>query len=743
MDIRYTRCVSEVFGFLKEYECQNCKQSKVTVEGRCSNGEVKMTSLIKKSVSDSVLTESHKNLVSTNKCSCQLIEECVKMESGGNEETTLEHSGKTTVEDSGMKNSARCSESNSDVKQHMDGELQQSSKDGVTLNQFKPNGNICQSDGPVNYSETALKTNGHSDIELKLSDENINSDENAPSESAKVQTNDDDRAIELRKKPQTTNQSRINTAVISEVFNFLKIEKDKLSEIMEGNEELGNKTSGQCKASVMSDVGEQHVEIPVENGTGVVESRQTDRGGTDGTRVVMRKSHRAVSRQLAVGDDPNDSSDEDAGIYDETVRRSRWIRVEEDGQLSVVGLSDSDSLDRKTCDSNGLALRESTPEDVFVRNGSLSPRTIKAHKRSDSCSTTVSEREFKREFSSTKKCLIQRNNSQQEYHRYSCKVYDQEKVITIQKSEIDTDFGLHLLDCQPAFITSVDPGSPAERAGIVEGQIVISVNGVNVLESTHDELLRLIQQMPSVVALEVAFSDYQPVRNIQSTEYEGYMYKLGSSTLVKKWNKRYFILRQDNCLYYYKTHKDADPLGAIPLCGYSILRYLDTNKDFCFKAEKYNARTYYFMTDGRDDLTNWVGKLTEAAARSKKRKDSWLEVSSHNVGLPALEIRRPECTGYLVKCSPRYKTSKKRYCVLKDACLYYYKNMNSFSAQGIAHLHGYTINPSYNTTKRHSFALIPPEEFMRIFYFQAENETDKNRWVDSLIRSIQRWKKVD
>ena len=59
-----------------------------------------------------------------------------------------------------------------------------------------------------------------------------------------------------------------------------------------------------------------------------------------------------------------------------------------------------------------------------------------------------------------------------------------------------------------------------------------------------------------------------------------------------------------------------------------------------------------------------------------------MSVSSHNVGLPALEVRRPECTGYLLKVGNRRKTWHRRYCILKDACLYYYKNMNSLSALG-------------------------------------------------------------
>lgn len=36
--------------------------------------------------------------------------------------------------------------------------------------------------------------------------------------------------------------------------------------------------------------------------------------------------------------------------------------------------------------------------------------------------------------------------------------------------------------------------SPAEKAGIQVGQILISVNGVNVLELPHSEIIKLVQQ---------------------------------------------------------------------------------------------------------------------------------------------------------------------------------------------------------------------------------------------------------
>lgn len=79
-----------------------------------------------------------------------------------------------------------------------------------------------------------------------------------------------------------------------------------------------------------------------------------------------------------------------------------------------------------------------------------------------------------------------------------------------------------------------------------------------------------------------------------------------------------------------------------------------------------------------------------------------MSVTSHNVGLPALEVRRPECTGYLLKIGDRHKTWRRRYCILKDACLYYYKNMNSLNALGkclcVCVRLGITTRPSLSTT---------------------------------------------
>ena len=37
-------------------------------------------------------------------------------------------------------------------------------------------------------------------------------------------------------------------------------------------------------------------------------------------------------------------------------------------------------------------------------------------------------------------------------------VADEEKSLVLEKAEEESDFGLHILDSQPAYITRVDPG---------------------------------------------------------------------------------------------------------------------------------------------------------------------------------------------------------------------------------------------------------------------------------------------
>ncbi|XP_077866789.1 uncharacterized protein LOC102802682 [Saccoglossus kowalevskii] len=134
----------------------------------------------------------------------------------------------------------------------------------------------------------------------------------------------------------------------------------------------------------------------------------------------------------------------------------------------------------------------------------------------------------------------------------------------------------------------------------------------------------------------------------------------------------------------------------------------------------------------------WANALS-GASNPKVSSDPWIDISVHNVGLPSLSITNPDCHGYLYKVGGRRKVWRRRYCVLKDACMYYYRDVNSLTAQGVAHFHGYSIQETEIGNKKFAFMLSPPDPVMRVWYFSADHDVDRKRWIASLAESIGHW----
>lgn len=222
--------------------------------------------------------------------------------------------------------------------------------------------------------------------------------------------------------------------------------------------------------------------------------------------------------------------------------------------------------------------------------------------------------------------------------------------------------------------------------------------------------------------------------------YSGYLLKLGGTGIIpKNWRKRWCVLRQDQCLYYYKTAKDNVPCGIVVLANYIVSRSSEFHKKNCLKLSKGGGRTYIFCAESPDDMLRWMDVLRKAANVIAEGTNFEIRQEIiHNVAIPALSIKNPDCHGYMTKQGAGKRSSwKRRYFVLKNGCLFYYRDMADTTALGVAKLHGYKLEEVTFSAKRSGFRAVPPSSGMRTFSFVADNEYDKKRWIPCLEQSIQ------
>eukprot|EP00048_Salpingoeca_helianthica_P022711 m.19893 g.19893 ORF g.19893 m.19893 type:complete len:301 (+) comp7685_c0_seq1:68-970(+) len=112
------------------------------------------------------------------------------------------------------------------------------------------------------------------------------------------------------------------------------------------------------------------------------------------------------------------------------------------------------------------------------------------------------------------------------------------------------------------------------------------------------------------------FAEELPGVPIYGTCY-GYLNKL-SAGISKNWKRRWFLLKDDGTLLYYKTAKASTEEGAIEhgrieLSGYTILKTTDAK--FGFRASHPTHRAFVLSAETDDDRARWMAALDAAAAK--------------------------------------------------------------------------------------------------------------------------------
>ncbi|XP_078253156.1 uncharacterized protein pdzph1 [Rhinoraja longicauda] len=109
----------------------------------------------------------------------------------------------------------------------------------------------------------------------------------------------------------------------------------------------------------------------------------------------------------------------------------------------------------------------------------------------------------------------------------------------------------------------------------------------------------------------------------------------------------------------------------------------------------------------------------------------WVDVTHHNANLPPLAIKSPECLGLLYQVDKNKTVWAQHYCVLKDACLYFYAGIRSTLALGGIYLQGYTVSEQSFGSKRTIIEAKPPSEEFKTFYLCADNAADNKRFKNN------------
>uniref|UniRef100_W8AIV7 Putative serine/threonine-protein kinase DDB-G0272282 n=1 Tax=Ceratitis capitata TaxID=7213 RepID=W8AIV7_CERCA len=359
--------------------------------------------------------------------------------------------------------------------------------------------------------------------------------------------------------------------------------------------------------------------------------------------------------------------------------------------------------------------------------------------------STDSERSFHAKFQVILHRLIQRRCTLEMYHRQRNNNFRVDKSIVV-KSE-SGEFGFRIHGSKPVVVAAIEPDTPAENSGLEVGDIIISVNGIEVLDKNHTEVVKIAHEGCETLELEVARTIGVLMHEQEEPQsqpiYSGYLWRQSGQAKgapnTKKWVRRWFSLRPDNCLYYYKTEDDNQPVGAMIMAKHTVDHCPpEVGKPHAFKIDPGEGIPLYVAADSEELSSRWIKLLKQAATQTTP----WLDNCAQNIYKPPCSIIRPDCFGYLLKLGSRWCGWSKRYCVLKDACLYFYQDANSKTAFGMACLHGYKVqlNPTIAAGKKYSFEIAPPDPArFRPFYCCAESEMDRKRWVSALEYSIDRW----
>lgn len=220
---------------------------------------------------------------------------------------------------------------------------------------------------------------------------------------------------------------------------------------------------------------------------------------------------------------------------------------------------------------------------------------------------------------------------------------------------------------------------------------------------------------------------------------EGSLDKLNPKNV---WQGRWFLLHR-RTLSYFKDGTDSYPKGEIDVTQAEIVvpDVPDASRPYTFELRT-AKKAYPLAAASAESMFSWLHALRRARyyyTRVAKDGAGAAVPPEINRALSYRSISPNEVRGgELTKQGGHFKSWNRRWCVVADGCLYYFKArpMNDDTPEGGLSLSECAVGDAEPKTGRpHCFSIVSPS---RVFFFIADTAADAKEWRECVAREIEK-----